>query len=452
MTSITFYGGVNEIGGNKFLLEDRGTKLFLDFGKNFAREKLYFEEPYIKAREEKHLLNLGILPDIKGLYKKDEETYELSGVLLSHPHLDHCDCLRFLKDRYPVFCGADTKSIILAREFSSQPPGAEYSIASLTASRGKEVFKEFKTFKSGDRCSVAGIEFQPYALDHSIPGAYGYVIETSRGSIVYTGDFRMHGPAREKTLEFLQRAREAEPLVLMVEGTHIGECRLESEEEVKEKASTVVAQTKKLVLAGFAGADVERLKTFYEVAKQHGRKLAISTKQAYMLHALSKHKELKLFSPADPYILIFEKEKKQYRQYEKEIKELYPDNLVRSAEISPIQDEVILVASLYEMNEVAEINPGVGSSYILSQSEPFDEEMEINYEKLLNWLSYLGIPLYQAHASGHAAPHELKYAIAEISPEKVVPIHTNKPELFKKFISDLEVEVLIPAEGRKLTF
>ena len=29
---ITFYGGMNEIGGNKFLLEDKGTRIFLDFG------------------------------------------------------------------------------------------------------------------------------------------------------------------------------------------------------------------------------------------------------------------------------------------------------------------------------------------------------------------------------------------------------------------------------------
>jgi hypothetical protein len=31
MTKLTFYGGVNEIGGNKILLEDEETKIFLDF-------------------------------------------------------------------------------------------------------------------------------------------------------------------------------------------------------------------------------------------------------------------------------------------------------------------------------------------------------------------------------------------------------------------------------------
>ena len=36
MVKLTFYGGVNEIGGNKILLEDNGTKLFLDFGLSFV--------------------------------------------------------------------------------------------------------------------------------------------------------------------------------------------------------------------------------------------------------------------------------------------------------------------------------------------------------------------------------------------------------------------------------
>lgn len=36
VTGLTFYGGVNEIGGNKILLEDKDTRVFLDFGKSFS--------------------------------------------------------------------------------------------------------------------------------------------------------------------------------------------------------------------------------------------------------------------------------------------------------------------------------------------------------------------------------------------------------------------------------
>jgi ribonuclease J len=43
-SNITFYGGVHEIGGNKFLLEDRGTKIFLDFGMQMSKVNQYFRE------------------------------------------------------------------------------------------------------------------------------------------------------------------------------------------------------------------------------------------------------------------------------------------------------------------------------------------------------------------------------------------------------------------------
>jgi mRNA degradation ribonuclease J1/J2 len=35
-TTLTFFGGVNEIGGNKILLQDRDTRVFFDFGMSYA--------------------------------------------------------------------------------------------------------------------------------------------------------------------------------------------------------------------------------------------------------------------------------------------------------------------------------------------------------------------------------------------------------------------------------
>jgi hypothetical protein len=44
LTNLTFYGAVNEIGGNKILLEDIDSKLFLDFGMSFGTASKYFSE------------------------------------------------------------------------------------------------------------------------------------------------------------------------------------------------------------------------------------------------------------------------------------------------------------------------------------------------------------------------------------------------------------------------
>jgi len=56
VTSFTCYGGVNEIGGNKILLEDQDTGLFLNFGMGFSlaclpdwEEKVQLLERYRKA-------------------------------------------------------------------------------------------------------------------------------------------------------------------------------------------------------------------------------------------------------------------------------------------------------------------------------------------------------------------------------------------------------------------
>ncbi|MGD0717333.1 MAG: hypothetical protein ABR979_04610 [Halobacteriota archaeon] len=64
MSSLTFYGGVNEIGGNKILLEDQDTRLFLDFGMSFSLANQYFDE-FMQPRKCKGILDLlefGLLP------------------------------------------------------------------------------------------------------------------------------------------------------------------------------------------------------------------------------------------------------------------------------------------------------------------------------------------------------------------------------------------------------
>jgi len=49
LNSITCYGGVNTIGGNKVLLELADSSIFLDFGLNFGEEGKFFEE-YLQPR------------------------------------------------------------------------------------------------------------------------------------------------------------------------------------------------------------------------------------------------------------------------------------------------------------------------------------------------------------------------------------------------------------------
>ncbi len=143
MTTLRFYGGVNEIGGNKFLLEDREGRVFLDFGRNFAREKRFFDEPWITARKEEDLLPLGILPSLDGLYKGDaEHDTAFDGVLVSHPHTDHYDAVHWLKEDIPIYSAPAARAHMLARDFSGSPRGGrEYSIASWTKREDQQIHR-----------------------------------------------------------------------------------------------------------------------------------------------------------------------------------------------------------------------------------------------------------------------------------------------------------------------
>ncbi len=452
MVKITCYGGVGEIGGNKILVQDDKTSIFLDFGKNYSKEGMYYDPPFLQARCTEHLLGLKILPSINGIYKYRETImkpeFEIDGVLISHPHGDHYDYVRFLKDEIPIHCGEATKEIIAARECSgTKGPAAKYYICNFTKSKGYEQFKKFETFHTGDRLKAGEIEYRPIHVDHSVCAAYGYILETSDGIIGYTGDIRLHGPKSSMTKDFINALKKERLELLLIEGTNIDSSKLSSETEVKNKAKKIVEQTKELVLAGFSVVDFDRFRTFYWIAKETGRKFVISMKQAYILSKIQSFLEIPKVT--DKNITVFLKDKGSFG-FEKEVLDIGGIKTIGAEGVNKAQKKILMVAGFYDFNELIKIKPSPGSTYILSQSEPFNEEMEIDHAKLLNWLDLYGLPLFNVHASGHATANELKQIISEVKPKKVCLIHTERPKLYEKFIEDLHVETIVPQEGKEI--
>jgi len=342
------------------------------------------------------------------------------------------------------YCSRTAKTLIVAKELAGGGQRAEYKVASLTSSRGEQICKNFQTFRSGDLLTIGSVKLEPIHVDHSVPGAYGFLIYSSNGVIAYTGDFRLHEPKADMSLEFIARAKQAHPDVLITEATNIVDAKILSEKEVEAKISQIISHTAKLSLAGFYLNDIDRLKTFWQAARTNGRRLAMSTKQAWMVHNLREDTHLDLFTLEDQNVLIFQREKKTLYEWEKVLLQHYPAKVIDARYVNAHQDELLLAASFFDMNEMVEVQPEPGSVYILSQSEPFNEEMEIDYSKLLNWLEICGLPLYQVHASGHINPDQLKWAISEINPRKVYAIHTNRPKLLATYILDLKIEAVCP--------
>jgi ribonuclease J len=435
-TTLTFYGGVDEIGGNKILLKDRDTKVFFDFGMSFAMKKLFYSPPFLSPKTGKSLQEFGILPRLDGVYKFDEKKPDIDAIFISHGHLDHSAYLSFVKREIPVYCGETTLTILRAQS-EMRRADLEFDIEDLS----------FKTFRTGTKIHVDNLEVEPVHVDHSVPGAYGFVIQTSNGAVVYTGDFRQHGAKCEMTNDFIEKARDAEPSAVVTEATNMTGASVSSEAEVENKLDSIVKQADGIVLAEFAHADVDRLNSFFRVAKKNQRCLAISQKQAYLLKALCDDKGLNLPDLGDESILIFRKSKSTRYKWEEQIEKQYPDKVKNAFELSKQQCKVVLAMSFYDLEELVDLQPNPGSCYVLSASEPFNEEMEIDFGRLINWLQHYGLPQYHIHVSGHIMPLQLKSALKDINASTIFPVHTENAELFIKFIRNIRGQKVRTLKG-----
>ena len=150
MTGIKIYGGINEIGGNKILVDSDGTHILLDFGRRMGYASEFYSE-FLQIRSKnafRDLIRLDILPKIDGIYTQHYidtrallqdptqiekipfeeapdywymegiEPYDptnpvIDGVFITHAHFDHIQDLSFLDPSIPVYATDETK--ILAK-------------------------------------------------------------------------------------------------------------------------------------------------------------------------------------------------------------------------------------------------------------------------------------------------------------------------------------------------
>ncbi len=441
---LTFYGGINQIGGNKILLEDRGTRVFFDFGMSFADEAQYFCG-YLAPRSVNRAgdyLEFNLLPRIDGLYakgmiKNTKIRYEeprFDAVFLSHPHMDHIGYLPFIDENIPIHCGECTKTIIDAIQQSGRINLGEH---------------EFRTFRTGKRVKIDALTIEPIHVDHSIPGAYGFIIHTSEGSIVYSGDYRLHGPMSRMTKEFAEKAAQTDPITMISEGTRVcpeEEQVIHSEGRVKAESNRIVANaSSKPVVVAFYGRDIDRFKTFYEVAKENDRKLVIPIKLAHLLRALKSDPVLKIPDVmGDDNILFYKKRKKTGEFVESDYYVWERPFLAKAVSYDYVhenQSELVFNLDLTGFTELIDVRPSGGGHFIHSMSEPFSEE-DIGVDVMNNWLRHFGLQFHQIHASGHCPSKDLAQIINRVNPKRLVPIHTEHPELFKKLFKNVDVKIV----------
>ena len=421
---------------------------------SFGRRGKFFEE-FLNPRSANGIgdfLELNLIPNIKGIYRDDllkhqglkPEKPDVQAVILSHAHADHANYISFLHEDIPIYCGKTCKYILEAVKEQSRREIENEVLDYKKRPTFKKNYKDppinriFKTFRTGDKIKIDDLEIEPCHVDHSVPGAYGFIIHSSEGSIIYTGDLRAHGVHKKMTEDFIEKSYNEKPIAMISEGTRVDSGKtFESEDKVYEKCKKNLKENFRLSIVDFNFKDVDRFTTFYKISKELERKLVISFKQACYLERYHKDNKLKTPDSKDENILIL-KPKRLTGTY---IDEDYSDNYIKKRlnypniitadEIRKKPKDFIVILNFWYLNMLIDLKPKKGL-YIHSLSEPFNEEMEISYERMINWIMHFDMDFIQSHCSGHINGVDLIDMVKKINPKIIYPIHTEKPHLFKK--------------------
>lgn len=491
-----------------------------------------FLKPRISAKGLNDLIKMGLTPELSGVYRSDGFLGEESGprlkvdaVFLSHAHADHASYLGLLDPDIPVYCSPITAAMIKATQDSSSPSldgetviysprilnnktdepllakensyayywrryrnvylevAAEafqdYWTANLVSERNMSV-KSYECVPAmfmGGGCTVGEIGYEAIPVDHSVYGATAYVFDLGGKTLCYTGDFRLHGLRGETSVNFKERLREIKPDYLLVEGTNVGghkgndmaEAQRASEDDVYANClEAVLRETGELVIADFGPRNIERLLTFLRIAGETNRRLVVTTKDLLFLQAMGTVDDIIDQAAHNPNLLAYLPPKVALKPWELYGLDKCGCRTVDATDIDKEPGDYIISFSYFDFNNLVDINPSSGA-YIYSTCEAFNEEMQVDARRLMNWIRRFKLRSYGIeenvddamgasnvsfvkgyHASGHISTRELSEFIDYVQPGAVIPIHTEHPEMFSDLVCG-DIPVIVPETGKTIS-
>jgi len=378
-----------------------------------------------------------------------------------------------------------------------------------------DIAPQYRKFVTAEQGQIKGIKYKMIPVGHSVPGACSILLMLPNGKrVLYTGDVRFQGEY-EVSIEDYVQSIDGSVDVLITEGTRIASRKVLTESEVGKEINNDIGQAEGLVLINFGWKDLTRFNTIYQAVKENGRILIISPKLAYLLYEMHHNfpieysdprniTNLKVYLKREGDLLYSKADYEKYKmgylnffgrnigQGDRNIvrvaerlgvggdpdnpknplpntsdgepydyQELYSlathhlENGVKAYQIRQTPNHYVLMFSYWDANELFDLIP-LGDNhkthYISASTEPFNEEMEIDEAKMMNWLDFFHITydyetegaqqfFVRKHVSGHASQKELKELIEKVNPSKIIPIHTNNPEIFENLFPG---KVIIP--------
>ncbi|MFA5633918.1 MAG: ribonuclease J [Candidatus Dojkabacteria bacterium] len=378
--------GTAEIGRNSNFVQYEDEIVMIDAGYSFPGQEMYGIDY--------------LIPNTRYLKQNKKK---VKAILITHGHLDHIGALRWILpelDYPPIYAGGFAKALIEAK-LKEYKIDKKVKIVGVDRKSNIAVGKHFKATFVG--------------INHSIPDAFSIFLETPKGNIFFSGDYKFDKtPANEPQSDYakLQSLRGKIDLALMESTNASVPGRAPSETEVSENLEKIISKHDGRIIVSAFSSLITRLYSLIEIAKRTNRKIVLSGRSLEQAIEIARKKR---------YIHIEEKQIVKERDIKR-----YPDKELMIL-CTGSQGERFAALNRISLNEHKYIKLKKGDLIILSSSEIPENVDKI--EDMTDRLLTFGVELIKdtddnkIHSTGHGNQEDMRMMVELVKPKNIMPVH-----------------------------
>ncbi len=384
--TVTFLGGLGEIGRNCAAIEQDGQIVLLDCGLMFPDQDM-----------------LGVdlvLPDFTWLRQNADRVV---GCIVTHGHEDHVGGLSYLlRDlSFPLYGSALTLELARGRI-------EEAGLAGRT---------EFIAVADGERRRIGPFDVEFIPVTHSVPHAFATVFHTAQGVIMHSGDFKLDltpVDGRLTDLALVGAISKDEGIRLLLSDS------TNADEPGHSRSESSVGQV------------------LYDLFHAHEGKRVITTCFASHIHRVQQIADAAI--AFDRTVATMGRSMQRNVRLARDMGLLnIPDNSLRDiSEVGDLDPGKVCVISTGSQGEpLSALSLMAAGEHRFLKIQPDDVVImsshpipgnESNVSRVINGLVRMGAEVVHSgisdvHASGHAKAEELKTLLSIAGPEWFVPVH-----------------------------
>ena len=379
-------GGLGEVGKNTYCIETKNTIVIIDAGVKF---------PEIDIQGVKY-----VIPDYKYLKSNPKNKF----LLITHGHEDHIGAINIILQELNIL-------LIYASKFAAELIRHKMDLLHIKKPSIVE-YDENSFFKINN----GEIKVSFFRVTHSIPDAFGIVLETSEGKIATTGDFKIDLTPIGKDIELNKIAFfgfKGIDLLLSDSTNAEIEGNTSSEKSVYQNINNIFSNSLGRIIVTTFSSSISRIQQIIDIACKHNRKIII----------VGRSMEIAVqFSRKNGYIKI-------------KNSDLIDINEIENCDHNKIC--IICTGSQGEAGSVlSKISNGEHKIHIkpndtvIFSSSPIPGNSE-NINMIINTLVKAGANIFTndnnliLHSSGHPSKHDLQLMLKLFKPKFFMPIHGN---------------------------